>query len=395
MANPTALQKRIKRRIVGRNHTFFAVTLPGLESLCREELAALPIDGQQLQIEKGGILFRARLHDAYAANLHLRTASRILMRIGQFRAVNFRQLEKQLRSFPWELYLFQQQPFELNVTSRRSRLIHTAAIAQRFEQAIAVRLSAHPGLPAPGDTPPPALKIAVRSVADTFTLSLDSSGDPLYKRGLKTYGGAAPLRETFAAAMLAMAGFSRRHILSDPMCGSGTFTLEAALSACRIPSGWYRDFAFMDWPSYRSGRWKHLRKLAGTRIDIPTAPHVFASDRDPKAVGNLQGAITAIDLSPAVHLQTGDFFTLVPPKLGTTPGVVVLNPPYGIRLKTESSVKDLYSKIGSRLMKVYRSWNLAMILPRKDLQTRLPFAVNTLPFQHGGLHLTLATAKIQ
>jgi len=105
MDNPKALQKRIKRRLVGRDHTFFAVTLPGLEPLCREELAALPIESRQLQVEKGGVLFRARLHDAYAANLHLRTASRILMRIGQFRADNFPQLEKQLRSFPWELYL--------------------------------------------------------------------------------------------------------------------------------------------------------------------------------------------------------------------------------------------------------------------------------------------------
>jgi len=298
MANSTALQKRIKRRIVGRDHPFFAVTLPGLESLCREELAALPIDGQQLQIERGGVSFQARLHDVYAANLQLRTASRILMRIGRFRAVNFRQLEKQVRSMPWELYLFQQQPLELNVTSRRSRLIHTAASAQRCGHAINARLRAHPGLPAPGDTPPPALKIAVRSVADTFTLSLDSSGDPLYKRGLKTYGGSAPLRETFAAAMLAMAGFSRHRILADPMCGSGTFTLEAALFACRIPSGWYRDFAFMDWPCYRPGRWKHLRKLAGTRIDIPTIPHIFASDRDTTAVANLRAAITALDLEP-------------------------------------------------------------------------------------------------
>jgi len=395
MANPTALLKRIKRRIVGRDHTFFAVTLPGLESLCRDELAALPLDSQRLQIEKGGVLFQARLHDAYAANLHLRTAARILMRIGQFRAANFRQLEKELRAFPWELYLFQQQPFDVKVTSRRSRLIHTAAIVQRFEQAIKARLTAQPGLPAPGTAPPPALQIAVRCVSDRFTLSLDSSGDPLYKRGLKTHGGTAPLRETCAAAMLTLAGFSRHSILADPMCGSGTFTLEAALVASRIPPGWYRNFAFMAWPCFRPGRWKHLRKLAGARIHIPPAPRVFAADHDPQAVARLQTAITKIDLEPAVHLQTGDFFTLLPPRHATVPGSVVLNPPYGRRLKTADSLERQYSEIGSRLMDVYPGWNLAMILPRKDLHNQLPFKVTTLPFQHGGLHLTLATGKIE
>jgi len=395
MTNVTALQKRIKRRIVGRDHPFFAVTLPGLESLCREELAALPIDPQQLQIQKGGVLFQARLQDAYAANLHLRTATRILMRIGQFRAANFRQLEKQLRMFPWELYLFQQQPFEIKVTSRRSRLIHTTAIAQRFKQAINARRSIHPGLPAPGDTPPKALKLAVRGMADTFTLSLDSSGDPLYKRGLKTAGSAAPLRETFAAAMLAKAGYSRDTILVDPMCGSGTLALEAALAASRIPPGWYRKFAFMDWPAYRSGRWKHLLKMAGNQIDIPPAPLIFASDRDPAAVAKLSAIIAGSDIESAIQTRTGDFFTLSPPNRGTAHGVIMLNPPYGIRLKTRGPRAQLYADIGHRLISHWSKWNLALILPHPNLRHQLPFRVETMDFTHGGLDLTLATGKIE
>jgi len=395
MANTNALQKRIKRHIVGRDHTFFAVTLPGLESLCQEELAALPIGCQELQIEKGGVSFRARLHDAYAANLHLRTASRILMRIGQFRAVHFRQLEKQLQAFPWELYLFQQQPFEVNVTSRRSRLIHTTAIAQRCESAINARRLAQPGLPAPGDTPPPALKIAVRCVADTFTLSLDSSGDPLYKRGLKTAGGAAPLRETLAAAVLALAAFSQNTILADPMCGSGTFSLEAALAASRIPPGWYRKFAFMDWPSFRPGRWKHLLKIAGNQIDIPTTPVIFASDWDLAAAAKLSAIVAGSDLEPAIQVHTGDFFTLSPPNRGTARGVITLNPPYGRRLKTGVPREKLYADIGRRLISHWSNWNLALVLPDPKLAQQLPFPVDTMDFRHGGLNLTLATGKIE
>ena len=158
----TALEKRIKRRVTGRDHKFFAATLPGLENLCAAELAALPVDKPHLKVEKGGVSFHARVHAGYAANLHLRTASRILMRIHRFRATAFGQMEKQVIDFPWELFLYTGQVFALKVTSSHSRLIHTDAIAQRFEKGIAQRLSAHPGLAAPADSHPADQKIVVR-----------------------------------------------------------------------------------------------------------------------------------------------------------------------------------------------------------------------------------------
>jgi len=395
MPNATALEKRIKRRVTGRDHPFFAVTLPGLETLCREELAALPEDVQHLKVEKGGVSFHARVHAGYAANLHLRTASRILMRIHRFRATAFGQMEKQVIDFPWELFLYSGQVFALKVTSSHSRLIHTDAIAQRFEKGIAQRLSAHPGLAAPADSHPADQKIVVRGVDDRFTVSIDSSGAPLYKRGLKTSGGKAPLRETFAAAALALAGFTPHCVLTDPMCGSGTFSLEAALIASRIPPGWYRKFAFMGWPCYRPGRWKHLRRTAAKLITIPETPVIFASDSDLDAIERLKTIVAQSDLEPAIQVQHRDFFSLLPPDRGSVPGIITLNPPYGVRLKTEVPTDQLYAQIGRQLTTRFAAWNLALILPRPELRDLLPFKVNTLAFTHGGLNLFLATGQIE
>ncbi|MCP3954780.1 MAG: hypothetical protein GY697_21550 [Desulfobacterales bacterium] len=390
-----SLEKRIKRRVVGRDHPFFAVTLPGLETLCSQELAALPVDIQHLKVEKGGVSFHARVHDAYAANLHLRTATRILMRIHQFRATAFGQMEKQVLDFPWELFLYTGQVFELKVTSRRSRLIHTTAIAQRFEQGITRRLDAHPGLTPSGGTRPTAQKIVVRGMDDRFTVSLDSSGAPLYKRGLKTGGGKAPLRETFAAAALALAGFTPRCILADPMCGAGTFSLEAALIVAGIPPGWYREFAFTGWPCYRPGRWKHLRRTAAKQIRIPEAPVIFASDSDPDAIERFKAIVVHSDLEPVIQIQRREFFSLSPPDRGSAPGVVALNPPYGVRLKTETPTDQLYAQIGRRLTTRFAAWNLALILSQPELCNHLPFKVTTTAFTHGGLDLVLATGRIE
>jgi putative N6-adenine-specific DNA methylase len=395
MPSTASLEKRIKRRVTGRDQSFFAVTLPGLESLCQQELAALPFDNQRLKVEKGGVSFRARVHDAYAANLHLRTASRILMRIGQFTVTAFHQMEKQILDFPWELFLYAGQAFSLKVTSSRSRLIHTAAIAQRFEKGIAQRLGTHPGLAPPAGNRPADQIIVIRGIADRFTVSLDSSGDPLYKRGLKTGGGRAPLRETFAAAALALAGFSDGCILADPMCGAGTFSLEAALIAGRIPPGWYREFAFMGWPCYQPGRWKHLRRTAAKLISTPEFPVIFATDIDPVATERLQKVVAKFGLESAIQVQPRDFFALAPPDRGAAPGIVTLNPPYGVRLKTGIPTDRLYAQVGRQLIDSYAGWNLALILPRQELLKHFPFAMQTLAFAHGGLDLILATGQVK
>ncbi len=390
----TAMEKRIKRRVTGRDQEFFAVTLPGLEALCLNELASLGIDEKTRRVSKGGVSFQGRVHDAYAANLHLRTASRILMRIDHYQATSFRQLEKHICAFPWELYLFTGQTYDLKVTSSRSRLIHTDAIAERFRQHIDARFAGQAELALPANKTVPPQKLFIRVVADRFTVSIDSSGEPLYKRGLKTTGGKAPLRETFAAAALRLAGFSPGHTLVDPMCGSGSFSLEAAMISNRIPPGWFREFAFFGWPCFRPGRWKHLRRTAGKLIQPLENQTIFASDIDPDATSGLKRIVKAFDLDQAVRVECRDFFALEPVASTAAPGIITLNPPYGIRLKSGPPVDQLYAKIGRRLSTRFTGWNLALVLPRKELLKHLPFGVQTIAFTHGGLNLILATGQI-
>jgi len=390
----TALEKRIKRRVTGRRQEFFAVTLPGLEALCHNELASLDIDEKDLRIKNGGVSFYGKIHDTYAANLHLGTASRILMRIDHFQATGFRQMEKHITDFPWELYLHPGQAYDLKVTSSRSRLIHTDAIAQRFRKCIDSRFTDRVE-PAPrAGEAQPAQKLFIRVVADRFTVSIDSSGEALYKRGLKTTGSRAPLRETFAAAALKLTGFSRGDILVDPMCGSGSFSLEAAMISNGIPPGWFREFAFSGWPCFRPGRWKHLRKVAAGMIQPVDNSLIFASDLDPDSTNRLKRIVKEFKLDPVVQVECKDFFLLNPADLATSPGTIALNPPYGVRMKTKAPVDKLYADIGRHLGKHFAGWNLVLILPEKKLLRHLPFKVKTMPFSHGGLRLILATGQI-
>ena len=237
------LEKRIRRHVIGKSHRFFAVTAPGLEPLCLGELESLGLTGAAVE---GGVEFSGRLQAAYLANLCLRTANRILLRVHEFRATSFRALAQEAASFPWELFIAPGAPLRIHVTTHHCRLHHSDAIAERVQNAIAERLSAF----SVAEARMP-LQIFIRGVDDRFTASLDSSGENLYRRGIKTHAGKAPLRETLAAAALMLAGYSGEGFLLDPMCGAGTFALEAALMAKHLPPGGHRDFAFMAWPGFR------------------------------------------------------------------------------------------------------------------------------------------------
>ena len=284
--NPKALHRRIRQHLIGRPQAFFAVTTPGLEALCRGELIALPDAPGDLALEKGGVLFQGRLTTCYQANLMCRTTTRVLMRIADFKADHFGALEKRVRAIPWELYLPNGADPEVQVSSRQSKLYHTGAVAERIRSAVRERLSA--GVPSgEGKTAQDGLRLYVRLQSDRLALSLDSSGAPLYKRGLKTQGGPAPLRETLAAAVLMLAGYDRRMPLCDPMSGSGTFAIEAAMMVKQIPPGWYRTFAFMEWPAFRKPHWDYLHRQAAGMVRTTQRATIWASDRSRTAVARL------------------------------------------------------------------------------------------------------------
>ncbi|MDY6990613.1 MAG: hypothetical protein SWQ30_21425 [Thermodesulfobacteriota bacterium] len=395
------IEKRIKRHVLGKVQRFFASTSPGMAPLCLDELLSLGISKANTALVKGGVEFTGRVHDCYLANLRLRTANRILMRMETFRATNFRQLAKRVTSLPWELYLQQGVPYGISVTSRRSRLFHKEAISDQFKEAVAQRWAlCHGDVKRARQIPHFPRQIFVRAQNDSFTVSIDSSGELLYRRGLKTQGGKAPIRETIGSAILILAGYDGRGPLLDPMCGTGTFSLEAAMMANHIPAGWYRDFAFMGWPCFKPARWKHIRREAAKSMTPVQEPMVFASDNDPHACQALERVVRENDFSRTVSVFKRDFFDLLPSDLNALtgakqPALVAINPPYGRRLGKRGHSEKMFLEICRKLKKDFSGWKVALVAPNRGLVKEVPFAVDIHGLFHGGLRLTLLTGTMR
>ena len=240
----------------------FAVTAPGLEPLCADELSAL---GARGKTDTGGVAFRGDITALARANLWLRTASRVLVRVAEFRATAFHELERHAKRIDWSRFVTANAHVAFRVTCRKSKLYHSDAVAQRFEEAVR---RAVPGVETgratatedEDEASPGADRqlFVVRFANDVCSVSVDSSGALLHLRGYRQQLAKAPLRETLAAAVLLGAGWTGETALVDPMCGSGTIPIEAALIARRIAPGRDRTFAFLGWPEVDASLWSSL-----------------------------------------------------------------------------------------------------------------------------------------
>lgn len=384
-----AYLKRLRRHVSGRERLYFAIATPRFEAHCRQELVAALPDVGHTTTEAGGVAFSGRLADCLNANLHLRTATRILMRIDTFHATNPRQLEKKTAAIAWELFLPPGAPLVVRVTSHRSRLYHSDAITAAIRAGVAARSTGAPALSAP-----PPQTLFVRILEDRVTLSLDSSGSPLYKRGLKSGPARAPIRETLAAGILMAAEYDPAQPLVDPMCGSGTFTLEAAMLAKKIAPGRHRSFAFMDWPAFSDNPWEFLKRDADARIETLRQPRIFTSDVDDAACRRLARTVVDNDLADAARVSRRDLFACRGADYDAGPGLVTINPPYGIRIGTAGQAERLFGDICRHLARHFRGWQVALIVPRKALLRHLPFKAAPIPLFHGGLRLILAIGRV-
>jgi putative N6-adenine-specific DNA methylase len=385
----SALKKRIRRHVIAANWDFFAVTAPGLEKVCRSECANFSFLSRHPRIVEGGVECSGRVNHVYKTNLYIRTANRIIMRIGGFKATNFRQLEKRLDAFSWELFFKPGTAVKIHVSAIHSRLYHTKAVSDRILLKLKNVLSCLPG--SENFSENFLQTLYVRIVDDFVTLSLDSSGDILYKRGIKIHGGRAPLRETIACAALMIAGYKGDEPLIDPMCGSGTFSLEAAMMAQHIPAGWFRSFAFQYWPCFSDNRWNFIRKQAQKQLLYVKNPIVFASDIDSRACNELRKCVNKNKFDNIIKIKEGqDFFTLCPENLTKTRGLVVLNPPYGLRIEPfETTSEKLFKEIFKKLKKDYKQWKVAVIVPNRRIAQSAAMALKSHCLFHGGLKLFL------
>ncbi len=392
-ASDSSLLKRIKRRVTGREKKFFAATSPGLESLCLYELKTIAGTGKEFIETEGGVQFTGRITDCFSANLNLRTANRILMRIGEFKATNFLQLEKKLSGFPWELYLPADSSPGISASTKQSRLYHKYAIAEIFAASIEKRFALN-GIPNSAKDDSTDQQVFVRATNDRFIVSLDSSGDLLYRRGIKTHRATAPLRETTAAAILRISGYDGIEPLLDPMCGSGTFSFEAAMISQNIPAGLFRNFAFMNWPCFSPKRWAYIKRKAESGIKMISSPHIFASDIDPKACDSLISCINKYDMLKTVEAAQKDFFDLSPHSLTKDKGLVVINPPYGHRMGSRYESNKLFGAVCEKLKKDFSGWKAALIAPDAKIAEKVPFSLKAATLFHGGLKISLLYGKI-
>jgi putative N6-adenine-specific DNA methylase len=386
--SPRALERRLKRYVWGRAHAFLAVCPPGLEAVLREEVRALP-DVTDLQSVRGGVSFRGPYESLYHANLKLATAHRVLWRIGEVLAQSYPMLFNKARRLPWERFVGFETEVAFHVTARASRLHHGPKIAATLYSALSEALTPLGLRAAYVETAP--LTFYARLFRDRCTLSLDTSGEHLHRRGYRTHVGEAPLRETLAAGILLASGAPTFDLVVDPMCGSGTLLIEAARLARRRPPGEFRRFAFEHFPSFRAPLYERLRQAALNPPEPERLPRFYGFDRDAKVLEAAVHNARAAGVAGSVTFTQADVLALpfAPLKAPHERALLVCNPPYGHRLGGGGA---FYRRLVTALTPL-SGWHVAILTPEPAWLAGLPLTP-ALRFQHGGLEVTLLTGEL-
>ncbi|QXE89529.1 RNA methyltransferase [Geomonas subterranea] len=325
---------------------FFATTAKGVEEALAAELVRLGVP--DVTAESGGVRFAGGMEAAYRANLWLRTASRVLMTLAEFPCESPEELYREVRGISWERFLTPALTLAVDCNLRDSTLTHSGFVALKTKDAIVDALRDHFGSRPSVDTKDPDLRVNVRLFKNRCTLSLDLSGEPLDRRGYRLDRHEAPLKENLAAALVELSGWDGGTPLVDPMCGTGTIAIEAALKALRIPPGLNRGFGFQRWQGFDRALWDRIVAEARSGMLERLPAPVQASDLSHSAVGMaVQNAKRAGVLERLV-LGRLPMAELEPPP---GPGVLILNPPYGKRLGEVEALRPLYKEIGDTLKK--------------------------------------------
>ncbi|HHY58014.1 MAG TPA: hypothetical protein GYA08_21565 [Chloroflexi bacterium] len=384
----------------------FVVTAPGLAPLCAAEIRAHALLGSLLspQVQSGGVAVRGDLSALYRANLHLRTASRVLVRLGEFHAENFTQLRTRAALLSWETYLQPGGAVDLRVTCHKSRLYHTGAVAERVAQAIGDRLRQPPALHKYDEESdePGAQLVVVRLLHDTCTISIDASGTLLHRRGYRLATAKAPLRETLAAGLLLASGWEATGALPppllDPFCGSGTIPIEAAMLALQLAPGRNRHFAFMNWPGFDVATWQTLLDEADAhaqarRAQLRDALQIQASDRDAGAIEAAQANAQRAGVAEVIAFACHAVSAIEPP---AAPGYVVTNPPYGQRVRGGADLRNLYAQLGKVLRQRCPGWHVTLLSSDRALLGQMGLRLDaSLTFVNGGIDVMVASGVVQ
>jgi putative N6-adenine-specific DNA methylase len=376
----------------------FATAHPGCEGILELELRALGVEGTT--VEPGGVGFPATRSTLVLANLALRTAGRVLVRVAEFHARSFPELERHGNKLDWDRFLGEIGSVHFRVTAKKSRLNHERAIAERLEKALIRRCPGMIVVAGRSDAAdedqdvfqlPTIQRFVVRLHRDICTISADSSGPLLHRRGYRTEIGKAPLRETLAASLILATGWDGSVPLSDPFCGSGTIPIEAAMIALRIPPGAKRRFSFERWPGFDLVV-DSIRSRLLAAADPGPAVAIDGSDRDAGVVVAAAANAGRAGVGQMVRFRQAAISAM---PAAPAPGWVITNPPYGERIGNRDSLRDLYAQLGHVLRRRRPGWRLAMISVDRALDREVALDWRELVrTENGGRPVRFLTATI-
>lgn len=360
----------------------FVICAPGLETVTGAEMLRIGI--KPTKVEAGGISCVGSVQDVMRLNLWLRTASRVVVRVAEFHASTFHELERRAKKIEWNRFVDDKAPVGFRVTCKKSKLYHSDAVAERFANALTAQVKGARAAKsderddddaAAGN----AQQFIVRLFRDDVTVSIDSSGDLLHRRGYRLSTAKAPIRETLAAGMLLAADWSGSKPLLDPLCGSGTLPIEAAMIARNIAPGSRRQFAFMNWRGFERRGWQLILSDAEKKTLAHAPSRIMASDRDEGAVKatreNAMRAGVSADIDVARKSMT-EAISEAGAAQGS--GLLVANPPYGKRVGEGADPRDLYASIGKAARENLPGWGITIVSNESRLISQLRIPVETL-----------------
>ncbi len=338
-----------------------AKTLAGLENILTTELKNL--GAENVQPQKRAVSFEGDELVMYKANLWSRTAMSILKPLFEFSFEGQQEYYDILREYRWDDIFTVDKTIAINALAFKSEFTNTHFLAQRTKDAVADYFKEKTGKRPSVDIDDPQIKINIYINQNRCSVSLDSSGAPLFKRGYRRKNVSAPLNEVLGAGLVMLTGWDREQPFYDPMCGSGTFSIEAGMMAMNMaPSIFRRNFSFQHWQGYNPEQWENLREEARAG-ELKTAPEILASDISNISMDATRQNLMEAGLLGRVKLEKKDFFTSKP---NHDKGVLIINPPYGVRLQSEN-IKEYYQNMGTTLKHNYTGFEAWIISPDKAL----------------------------
>lgn len=375
-----------------RAHAWFAVASPGTEGVLAREVAGLS-GAADVSVIPGGVTFAGTLETGLGANLALRTASRILLRLGEVEAKELSRLRRRLGALPFEAVVPSGAALRVTASTSHCRLHHTGALAETTTLAIADRLRRRSARPArtgdAGGEHATRAAILLRGTGDRFMVSADASGELLHRRGWRLEPGPAPLRETLASALLALCEWDPATPLVDPMCGAGTLAIEAAALALGRAPGLGRRFACEAWPAADPDVAQRLRARFAAALRSEAPAPIVASDASEESLAAARRNADRAGVAGAIRFAATPLAELRAPR-GAGRGLVLVNPPWGRRLHDLRAARDLYAVLGRVLRERFHRWRAGIVVadPRHAEALRMkPTAIHRLA--SGGLRVRL------